>query len=209
DGARDGYVHHVAEVRRMRATARPDHRRCRPRPILSRQAAKLEWGRLHGKDERRAARREMERLQDQLQTPAALPRPGTAIGLRPHYAPYGGSERARAGQPALRALVGDAACAPRCPGVRGKQKKRRAHPERIAAGFRAEPLRASLGSEGLRMDGGNATASAASDKPNCASMVWVPGGSFLMGSKAFYREERPLRRETVQGFWIDTHPVTN
>jgi formylglycine-generating enzyme required for sulfatase activity len=45
------------------------------------------------------------------------------------------------------------------------------------------------------------------DKP--AGMVWVPGGSFLMGSNAFYREERPVRRETVRGFFIDAHPVTN
>jgi sulfatase modifying factor 1 len=40
-------------------------------------------------------------------------------------------------------------------------------------------------------------------------MIWIPGGSFLMGSDAFYREERPMRRETVQGFWMDAHPVTN
>ena len=40
-------------------------------------------------------------------------------------------------------------------------------------------------------------------------MIWIPGGSFLMGSSAFYREECPVRRQTVQGFWIDRHPVTN
>ncbi len=40
-------------------------------------------------------------------------------------------------------------------------------------------------------------------------MIWVPGGTFLMGSDKFYREERPMRRQTVQGFWIDAHPVTN
>lgn len=40
-------------------------------------------------------------------------------------------------------------------------------------------------------------------------MAWVPGGSFLMGSNRFYREERPVRRETVAGFWIDRYPVTN
>jgi formylglycine-generating enzyme required for sulfatase activity len=40
-------------------------------------------------------------------------------------------------------------------------------------------------------------------------MIWVPGGSFLMGSNDFYREERPVRRECVGGFWIDPHPVTN
>jgi formylglycine-generating enzyme required for sulfatase activity len=40
-------------------------------------------------------------------------------------------------------------------------------------------------------------------------MIWIPGGSFLMGSNEFYREERPVRRETVPGFWIDRYPVTN
>lgn len=40
-------------------------------------------------------------------------------------------------------------------------------------------------------------------------MVWLPRGAFMMGSNAFYREERPVRRETVKGFWIDTYPVTN
>ena len=40
-------------------------------------------------------------------------------------------------------------------------------------------------------------------------MVFIPGGTFLMGSNAFYREERPVRSETVDGFWIDRYPVTN
>ena len=40
-------------------------------------------------------------------------------------------------------------------------------------------------------------------------MVWVAGGTFLMGSNAFYREERPVRAETVPGFWLDRTPVTN
>jgi formylglycine-generating enzyme len=39
-------------------------------------------------------------------------------------------------------------------------------------------------------------------------MVWVPGGSFLMGSEDFYPEERPVRRVDVDGFWMDPHPVT-
>src|SRR5687768_8389860 len=41
------------------------------------------------------------------------------------------------------------------------------------------------------------------------SMTWLAGGAFLMGSNSFYREERPVRPEFVEGFWIDTHPVTN
>jgi formylglycine-generating enzyme len=39
-------------------------------------------------------------------------------------------------------------------------------------------------------------------------MVWAPGGEFLMGSEDFYPEERPVHRVTVDGFWIDEHPVT-
>jgi formylglycine-generating enzyme required for sulfatase activity len=39
-------------------------------------------------------------------------------------------------------------------------------------------------------------------------MVWVPGGEFLMGSSDFYPEERPVHRVTVDGFWMDEHPVT-
>jgi formylglycine-generating enzyme required for sulfatase activity len=40
------------------------------------------------------------------------------------------------------------------------------------------------------------------------NMVWVPGGEFLMGSDDFYPEEAPVHRVTVDGFWIDEHPVT-
>jgi formylglycine-generating enzyme len=39
-------------------------------------------------------------------------------------------------------------------------------------------------------------------------MVWVPGGSFLMGSEDFYPEERPVREVEVDGFWMTTGPVT-
>lgn len=48
-----------------------------------------------------------------------------------------------------------------------------------------------------------------SRRENWKSMIWVPGGSFLMGSDKFYREERPVRREAVRGFWMDQYPVTN
>jgi formylglycine-generating enzyme required for sulfatase activity len=39
-------------------------------------------------------------------------------------------------------------------------------------------------------------------------MVWIPAGSFLMGSEEFYPEERPVRRVEVESFWIDERPVT-
>jgi formylglycine-generating enzyme len=38
--------------------------------------------------------------------------------------------------------------------------------------------------------------------------VWIPDGELLMGSMDFYPEERPRRRVLVDGFWMDTHPVT-
>jgi formylglycine-generating enzyme required for sulfatase activity len=39
-------------------------------------------------------------------------------------------------------------------------------------------------------------------------MCWIPGGTFNMGSEDFYPEEGPVRRVSVDGFWIDEHPVT-
>jgi formylglycine-generating enzyme len=39
-------------------------------------------------------------------------------------------------------------------------------------------------------------------------MVWVRGGTFRMGSDAFYPEEQPVREVDVEGFWIDPHAVT-
>jgi sulfatase modifying factor 1 len=40
-------------------------------------------------------------------------------------------------------------------------------------------------------------------------MIHVPGGTFLMGSEAFYPEEAPVRRVRVNGLRIDATPVTN
>ena len=39
-------------------------------------------------------------------------------------------------------------------------------------------------------------------------MVRIERGTFAMGSNEFYPEERPVHRVTVDGFWIDEHPVT-
>jgi formylglycine-generating enzyme len=46
-------------------------------------------------------------------------------------------------------------------------------------------------------------------RPPFANIVWVPGGTFLMGSDAFYPEEGPAHPVMVDGFWMDEHPVTN
>ena len=40
-------------------------------------------------------------------------------------------------------------------------------------------------------------------------MVALPGGTFAMGSQAFYSEEAPVRHVRVDPFWIDETPVTN
>jgi formylglycine-generating enzyme required for sulfatase activity len=40
-------------------------------------------------------------------------------------------------------------------------------------------------------------------------MMYVPGGIFAMGSESFYPEEAPVRRVSVDPFWLDATPVTN
>jgi sulfatase-modifying factor enzyme 1 len=45
--------------------------------------------------------------------------------------------------------------------------------------------------------------------PGTSDMIWIPGGTFRMGSDHHYPEEAPAHRVTVDGFWIDPTPVTN
>lgn len=47
--------------------------------------------------------------------------------------------------------------------------------------------------------------------PPPAGMVWVPGGSFVMGSDdpMAWEEERPAHQVRVKGFWMDQQEVTN
>jgi formylglycine-generating enzyme required for sulfatase activity len=40
-------------------------------------------------------------------------------------------------------------------------------------------------------------------------MIWIPGGTFQMGSADHYPEERPVHPVSVGGFWMDRYPVTN
>jgi formylglycine-generating enzyme len=46
-------------------------------------------------------------------------------------------------------------------------------------------------------------------RPSLDAMLWIPGGTFRMGSDHHYPEEAPSHRATVDGFWMDRTPVTN
>lgn len=39
--------------------------------------------------------------------------------------------------------------------------------------------------------------------------VWIRAGTFTLGEFGLYGDEGPAREITVEGFWIDTHEVTN
>lgn len=46
-------------------------------------------------------------------------------------------------------------------------------------------------------------------EPNYPGMVWVPGATFTMGMEGTYFEEGPAHEETLPGFWMGQHEVTN
>ena len=45
--------------------------------------------------------------------------------------------------------------------------------------------------------------------PAAGDLVWIPGGTFVMGSDAHYPEEAPARDVEVGGFWMARTTVTN
>jgi sulfatase modifying factor 1 len=47
------------------------------------------------------------------------------------------------------------------------------------------------------------------DYAGFSGLVWVPGKTFTMGSNDHYSEEAPAHPVSVEGFWIDSTPVTN
>jgi formylglycine-generating enzyme required for sulfatase activity len=95
-------------------------------------------------------------------------------------------------------------------------------PDLLAPDFNRGDLRRSLarGRDDVRanvaLGSGSERASGVKNAPRARSqssrrprnMVWVPGATFRMGDERFYPEERPVHRVTVDGFWIDEHPVT-
>ena len=46
-------------------------------------------------------------------------------------------------------------------------------------------------------------------KAPAKDMVWIPGGTFIMGSNDHYPEESPAHPVTVDGFWMDQFTITN
>lgn len=47
------------------------------------------------------------------------------------------------------------------------------------------------------------------DEAPAEDMVWIPGGTFRMGSDEHYPEEAPAHEVSVEGFWMDRYAVTN
>ena len=64
-------------------------------------------------------------------------------------------------------------------------------------------------SDNMTMTSAKEPRSEAPAKAPFENMVWIPGGTFLMGSDKHYPEEAPVHRVTVAGFWMDRTPVTN
>lgn len=58
-------------------------------------------------------------------------------------------------------------------------------------------------------DGRESTRAETTDGTQHEGMVWIPGGTFLMGSDRHYPEEAPAHKVEVDGFWMDEHTVTN
>jgi len=55
----------------------------------------------------------------------------------------------------------------------------------------------------------NAAAHSSNDHSWTNDMVWIGGGSFLMGSEEGQPDEKPVHEVTVGGFWMDRYEVTN
>src|SRR4029453_13110250 len=47
------------------------------------------------------------------------------------------------------------------------------------------------------------------DRDSRKHVVWIPGGPFAMAPHEHYPAGGPAHTATVEGFWMDEHPVTN
>src|SRR3954467_11281427 len=61
----------------------------------------------------------------------------------------------------------------------------------------------SAGREQSMPEGATAPKPPPTATPPFPDMVWIPGGTFLMGSDQHYPEEAPTHRATADGFWTD------
>src|SRR5919202_1469574 len=58
---------------------------------------------------------------------------------------------------------------------------------------------------------GSSSACAMTGQPSSVTneLVWIPPQTAVLGSDHHYAEEGPARPVSVDGFWIQTHQVTN
>lgn len=80
-----------------------------------------------------------------------------------------------------------------------------------AAGCGREPagVAPAVGAESLAAGPEMGAAAASASEPT-EGMVWIPGGTFHMGSDdATFEDARPVHRVTLDGFWLDRTEVTN
>ena len=61
----------------------------------------------------------------------------------------------------------------------------------------------------MTLDADRPKAAVAPGEPRAEGMVWIPGGTFRMGSDHHYPEEAPAHTVRVDGFWMSRHAVTN
>ena len=92
---------------------------------------------------------------------------------------------------------------------RGEEERldRHQHEERLEEDLPGSSLTFGVRTMGVAAKRRAQAKAEAERKPD--EMIFIPGGTFRMGSDKHYPEEAPAHRVTVDGFWIDPTPVTN